>query len=80
MEEPFELLEEPRRFGGLRSERCPECGAEKVVIVSGVERREDDTLWVTWEEICENEGCRYDKVFSARFFPRYQGLEVERLG
>jgi len=48
--------------------------------VATIERREDDTLWISWEETCENPKCTYDKIYAAKFFPNYPGLEREWYG
>jgi len=72
----------PRKsvFTNLKSDKCPICGANKRVHISSVERWEDDTLWISWEETCENPDCTYDKIFVAKFFPDYPGLEKRYLG
>jgi hypothetical protein len=64
----------------IKSSKCPICGAEKVLIINGIERDPNDTIWIRWEEICENRMCKYDKIYRAKFFPNYEGLEREYLG
>ena len=72
----------PRKsiFANLKSDKCPLCGANKRVYIGSIERWEDDTLWVTWEEICENPQCTYDRIYAAKFFPDYPGLEKRYFG
>jgi len=72
----------PRKsvFKNLKSDKCPLCGANKRVTVTTIERHYDDTLWVSWEETCENPECTYDKIYAAKFFPEYPGLEKIFLG
>ena len=72
----------PRRldFRDLKSDRCPLCGADKRVLVRSIDRDGDDTLWVTWEELCENPDCTYNKIYMAKFFPYYTGLERKWVG
>jgi len=75
-----------RRFPGksfftdLKSDQCPLCGANKRVRILSVERWEDDTLWISWEETCDNPECTYDKIYAAKFFPEYAGLEKRFFG
>lgn len=64
----------------LTSDKCPICGANKIVILETITREADDTLWISWEEICENPNCKYDKIYMAQFFPYYEGLKREWLG
>lgn len=65
-------------FKNIKSSLCPICGAPLNITITSIERREDDSLWVSWEEYCTR--CEYDKVYGARFYPRYTGLQTEFYG
>lgn len=63
------------QFRNLTSKKCPYCGSNLTVIVSTIERMDDDTLWVSHEEVCDN--CKeYDKIYTTRFWPYEELVRV----